>query len=77
MGSFWGLTGAGRASYRTTLHARDKIEDEEQRHQLLTDCHKRCAQRALQVLEQNGGIFIKLGQHLVSIYLSSPLPGSL
>jgi aarF domain-containing kinase len=32
---------------------------------VLKACHKRCALRTLKVLEQNGGIFIKLGQHLV------------
>lgn len=33
---------------------------------MLKACHKRCALRTLKVLETNGGIFIKLGQHLVS-----------
>lgn len=32
---------------------------------MLKACHKRCAERTLKVLEKNGGIFIKLGQHLV------------
>lgn len=32
---------------------------------MLKSCHKRCAERTLKVLEKNGGIFIKLGQHLV------------
>lgn len=32
---------------------------------MLKACHKRCAERTLRVLEKNGGIFIKLGQHLV------------
>ena len=31
---------------------------------MLKACHKRCADRTLKVLEKNGGIFIKLGQHL-------------
>lgn len=30
-------------------------------------CHKRCAERTLRVLEKNGSIFIKLGQHLSSM----------
>lgn len=30
-------------------------------------CHKRCAERTLRVLEKNGSIFIKLGQHLTSM----------
>lgn len=33
---------------------------------MLKACHQRCADRTLKVLEKNGGIFIKLGQHLVS-----------
>lgn len=32
---------------------------------MLKACHKRCALRTLKVLEKSGGIFIKLGQHLV------------
>lgn len=32
---------------------------------MLSECHQRCANRTLKVLEKNGGIFIKLGQHLV------------
>ncbi|KAL2758205.1 hypothetical protein ACRALDRAFT_2101154 [Sodiomyces alcalophilus JCM 7366] len=50
--------------YRTTLNQREKEEDEQTREILLSDCHKRCAERTLKVLEKNGGIFIKLGQHL-------------
>ena len=34
---------------------------------ILKACHKRCAERTLKVLEQNGSIFIKLGQHLSSM----------
>ncbi|CAD6593487.1 MAG: hypothetical protein ASARMPRED_007571 [Alectoria sarmentosa] len=34
---------------------------------VLKACHKRCAERTLEVLEQNGSIFIKLGQHLSSM----------
>jgi len=52
-------------SYRTTLNQRDKLEDAEEREHVLSACHKRCAVRTLKVLETNGGIFIKLGQHLV------------
>lgn len=40
---------------------------------VLKACHKRCAERTLKVLEQNGSIFIKLGQHLSSMnYLLPP-----
>lgn len=52
-------------SYRTTLNQRDKTEDAEEKDTILKTCHKRCAERTLKVLEKNGGIFIKLGQHLV------------
>jgi aarF domain-containing kinase len=51
--------------YRTTLNQRDKLDDVEEREHVLKACHKRCADRTLKVLERNGGIFIKLGQHLV------------
>lgn len=39
---------------------------------MLAACHERCARRTLRVLEKNGGIFIKLGQHLVR--LPPPFP---
>lgn len=39
---------------------------------MLKACHKRCAERTLKVLEKNGGIFIKLGQHLVSNHQHDP-----
>jgi aarF domain-containing kinase len=54
-----------RCSYRTTLNQRELIQDTEESEQVLKGCHKRCAVRTLRVLEKNGGIFIKLGQHLV------------
>lgn len=50
--------------YRTTLNKRDNVQDETERGSLLSGCHKRCAERTLRVLEKNGGIFIKMGQHL-------------
>jgi aarF domain-containing kinase len=43
------------------------MDDEAEKKRLLEECHKRCAERTLKVLEKNGGIFIKLGQHLVRI----------
>lgn len=52
------------SSYRTTLNQRNTIIDHEEKETLLKGCHKRCAERTLRVLEKNGGIFIKLGQHL-------------
>lgn len=53
-------------SYRKTLKYNEQISDDEEKSRLLKDCHQRCADRTLKVLEKNGSIFIKLGQHLVS-----------
>ncbi|KAI1178644.1 ABC1 family-domain-containing protein [Nemania sp. FL0916] len=50
--------------YRTSLNQREKSDDFDERETILKQCHKRCAVRTLKVLEKNGGIFIKLGQHL-------------
>ncbi|KAH7149541.1 ABC1 family-domain-containing protein [Dactylonectria estremocensis] len=59
--------------YRTTLNARATTEDQGEQAVLLNSCHKRCAERTLVVLEKNGGIFIKLGQHLSAMnYLLPP-----
>lgn len=49
--------------YRKTLK-RDADEDYDE---LLKACHLRCAKRTLRTLEQNGSIYIKLGQHLSSL----------
>jgi aarF domain-containing kinase len=48
------------------LNQNEKTEDEGERNISLKACHQRCADRTLKVLEKNGSIFIKLGQHLVS-----------
>lgn len=58
-------------SYRVTLNANEALgdEDEDQKTRNLKACHQRCADRTLKVLEKNGSIFIKLGQHLVSVAL--------
>ncbi|KAI1737952.1 ABC1-domain-containing protein [Xylaria scruposa] len=50
--------------YRTSLNSREKTDDPAEQEIILKECHKRCAVRTLKVLEKNGGIFIKLGQHL-------------
>ncbi|TRX93462.1 hypothetical protein FHL15_005737 [Xylaria flabelliformis] len=50
--------------YRTSLNSREKTDDPTEQETILKECHKRCAVRTLKVLEKNGGIFIKLGQHL-------------
>ncbi len=56
---------ANPSSYRTTL--KQDLGDPEEETRLLKACHKRCADRTLKVLEKNGSIFIKLGQHLSSM----------
>ncbi|KAL1968785.1 hypothetical protein VTN77DRAFT_1146 [Rasamsonia byssochlamydoides] len=57
--------------YRTTLNKKCSSPEEEA--ELLRACHKRCAERTLRVLEKNGSIFIKLGQHLSSLGYLLPL----
>lgn len=52
-------------SYRVTL--KQDLDDPEEASAILKACHKRCADRTLKVLEKNGSIFIKLGQHLSSM----------
>ncbi|CAK7565462.1 MAG: hypothetical protein SEPTF4163_003379 [Sporothrix epigloea] len=59
--------------YRKTLGQRDKIDDATEQDKILKACHKRCALRTLRVLEKNGGIFIKLGQHLSAMNYLLPL----
>ncbi|KAL8835359.1 MAG: hypothetical protein Q9170_003348 [Blastenia crenularia] len=59
------------ASYRVTLKHDGNVEDSRQVD--LKACHQRCADRTLRVLEQNGSIFIKLGQHLSSMNYLLPL----
>lgn len=51
--------------YRVTL--KEQHEDPDVEAAMLKACHKRCAERTLEVLEKNGSIFIKLGQHLSSM----------
>jgi aarF domain-containing kinase len=52
-------------SYRVTLNQNEKRDDPEEQARALKACHQRCANRTLKVLEKNGSVFIKLGQHLV------------
>lgn len=52
-------------SYQLTL--KNKEENGEEWPAIIKACHKRCAERTLRVLEKNGSIFIKLGQHLSSM----------
>ena len=59
------------SSYRVALnHRSDDLEEDAS---ILKACHKRCAERTLKVLEKNGSIFIKLGQHLSSMGYLLPL----
>ncbi|KAE8371772.1 ABC1 family-domain-containing protein [Aspergillus bertholletiae] len=57
--------------YRVTLNR--ETSSPEERNEELRACHKRCADRTLRVLEKNGSIFIKLGQHLSSMGYLLPL----
>lgn len=57
--------------YRVTL--KQDTPTEEERQEAIRACHKRCAERTLRVLEKNGSIFIKLGQHLSSMGYLLPL----
>ncbi|KAL4809073.1 ABC1 family-domain-containing protein [Aspergillus unguis] len=57
--------------YRVTL--KQETATPEERSEVIRACHKRCAERTLRVLEKNGSIFIKLGQHLSSMGYLLPL----
>ncbi|KAE8351429.1 ABC1-domain-containing protein [Aspergillus coremiiformis] len=57
--------------YRVTLN--QETASSEERNEALRACHKRCAERTLRVLEKNGSVFIKLGQHLSSMGYLLPL----
>jgi aarF domain-containing kinase len=46
---------------------------EEEGSKAMSDCHLRCAARALFVFEKNGGIYIKLGQHLAALSYLIPI----
>ncbi|KKF97521.1 ABC1 family protein C15C4.02 [Ceratocystis platani] len=51
----------------------ENITDTEEKNKELHSCHQRCANRTLKVLEKNGGIFIKLGQHLSAMNYLLPV----
>ncbi|KAL4983597.1 ABC1 family-domain-containing protein [Aspergillus falconensis] len=57
--------------YRVTL--KQETATPEERNEAIRACHKRCAEQTLRVLEKNGSIFIKLGQHLSSMGYLLPL----
>ncbi|EPS31177.1 hypothetical protein PDE_06132 [Penicillium oxalicum 114-2] len=58
--------------YRVTLKQAG-VASPEDYDALIRACHQRCANRTLRVLEQNGSIFIKLGQHLSSMGYLLPI----
>ncbi|KAJ5176338.1 ABC1 family protein MCP2 [Penicillium canariense] len=58
--------------YRVTLNQAAAAPAEDHG-ALIRACHKRCAERTLRVLEKNGSIFIKLGQHLSSMGYLLPI----
>lgn len=53
------------ALYKETLGKTYK--DEAERHKALADTHKQAAEITLKALEKNGGIYIKLGQHITAL----------
>ncbi|KAL6940101.1 ABC1 protein mcp2 [Hanseniaspora vineae] len=58
--------------YKKTLGLRDGLSEEEYDEEL-KKCHKKCALITLDALEKNGGIYIKLGQHIGAMgYLLPP-----
>ncbi|KAF5385816.1 hypothetical protein D9615_002577 [Tricholomella constricta] len=57
----------GVIDYKATF-AR-KYESDNEYTQALSQCHTRSAQRVLRALLANGGVFIKMGQHLASLYV--------
>lgn len=56
--------------YRRVLNAKYASKEEEE--ESLRNCHLRSAQRLLVALQTNGGLYIKLGQHLSSVILLPP-----
>ncbi|GLB37038.1 putative ABC1-domain-containing protein [Lyophyllum shimeji] len=60
----------GAIDYKATFAQHSESDPDYQ--QALSECHKRSAQRVLQALLANGGIFIKLGQHMASLYMLPP-----
>jgi aarF domain-containing kinase len=51
------------ADYKTALNAVPEGDDEA-RHDALHACHQRSADKLLKLCFDNGGIYIKLGQHI-------------
>lgn len=53
--------------YRKTLN--QKYADSKEEQEALRQCHLRSAHRVLKALQENGGLYIKLGQHISSVIL--------
>ena len=77
---FQGFVRCGRVSialvtcvidYRAVM--RRKYGSEEDKVRTMGETHSRCAKRALRVFEKNGGIYIKLGQHLAALSYLIPI----
>ena len=59
------------ALYKETLGA--TYDSDIDRHKALSKTHKKAAEITLKALEKNGGIYIKLGQHITALtYLLPP-----
>ncbi|PKI84374.1 hypothetical protein MVES1_001612 [Malassezia vespertilionis] len=56
--------------YRQTLNAHYNAKAEEE--EAMRTCHLRSANRMLNAMQTNGGLYIKLGQHLSSVILLPP-----
>ncbi|KAG6917318.1 hypothetical protein DXG01_002976 [Tephrocybe rancida] len=57
----------GAVDYKTTLAW--SYPSEEDYTEALSECHARSARRVLRALLANGGVFIKMGQHMASLYV--------
>ncbi len=68
---FFSIPHQTQNSYRIALN--HQSSDNAERSAVLKQCHKRCAERTLRVMEANGSIFIKLGQHLTSLNYLLPV----
>lgn len=62
-----------RCVYDYRMAMRRRFGDEEEATRDMSECHLRCAKRALKVFEKNGGIYIKLGQHLAALSYLIPI----
>ena len=59
--------------YDYRMAMRRKFSNKEDQVKDMSECHLRCARRALTVFEKNGGIYIKLGQHLAALSYLVPI----